>query len=115
MQIRLGNSEDLIFLKEMLFEAFFWKQELLRPKLEEFFENPEISKLILNWGRVGDRLLIAEQGNKRIGAAWYRLWSESDQSYGYIDSNTPELGMGIYYEYRSKGIGRILLKRLIPQ
>ncbi len=113
MQIRLGNDQDLVFIKEMLFEAFFWNPQMSRPELDEFFNNKEFSKLISNWGRSGDRVVIAENEQNLIGAAWFRLWTESDHSYGFIDSTIPELGIGIHSEYRSRGIGRMLLKRLI--
>lgn len=113
MQLRLGNNEDLVFIKKMLFEAFFWNPQNSRPDIDEFFNNRESHKLISNWGRFGDRLIIAENEQNPIGAAWFRLWTESNHSYGFIDPNIPELGIGIRSEYRSKGIGRMLLKKLI--
>ncbi len=113
MQIRLGNDQDLVFIKEMLFEAFFWNPQFSRPEIDDFFNNQEFYKLISNWGRFGDRVVIAENKKNLIGAAWFRLWTESNHSYGFIDSTIPELGIGICSEYRSKGIGRMLLNRLI--
>ncbi len=113
MQIRPGNNQDLVFVKEMLFEAFFWNPQISRPEIDEFFNNQEFYKLISNWGRFGDRVVIAENEQNLIGAAWFRLWTESNHSYGFIDSTIPESGIGIRLEYRSKGIGRMLLKRLI--
>ncbi len=113
MQIRLGNIDDLEFIKEMLFEAFFWNPQMSRPDIKEFSKNQEFQKLVLNWGRIGDRVVIAENGENSIGAAWFRLWTESNHSYGFINSDIPELGIGICSDYRSKGIGRVLLKELI--
>ena len=113
MQLRLGNKKDLKFIKEMLFEAFFWNTRMSRPDFEEFFTNREFQKLLSNWGRFGDRVVIAEDKSIPVGVAWYRLWTESDHSYGFIDSNIPEIGIALELEYRSKGIGRILLKKLI--
>ena len=113
MQLRLGNNQDIAFIKQMLFEAFFWNPQMSRPHIDEFLNNQEFHKLISNWGRSGDRIVISEDEQIPIGAAWFRLWTESNHSYGFIDSNTPELGIGIRSEYRSKGIGRMLLKKLI--
>jgi ribosomal protein S18 acetylase RimI-like enzyme len=97
----------------MLFEAFFWTTEISRPNLEEFFKNREIDKLISDWGRPGDRTVVAEIDRKPVGAAWFRLWTESNHSYGFIHPDIPELGMAIVPEYRSRGFGRRLLKKLI--
>ena len=73
MQIRLGNDQDLVFIKEMLFEAFFWNPQMSRPEIDEFFNNKEFSKLISNWGRSGDRVVIAENEQNLIGSAWFRF------------------------------------------
>lgn len=113
MILRQVNNEDLLFTKEMLFEAFFWDQNMERPDYKDFFRIPEINKLLTGWGREGDKLTILKNKQEYIGAAWYRLWTEENHSYGFIDSKTPELGMGVKSNYRSKGIGRKLLRELI--
>lgn len=113
MHFRMGNSDDLEFMKQMLFEAFFWNPQMSRPDFDEFFQQPEFRKLLEHWGRFGDRAVIAEEKQQPIGAAWFRLWTESDHSYGFITSDIPELGIAVRPGYRSKGIGRILLQKLI--
>jgi [ribosomal protein S18]-alanine N-acetyltransferase len=115
MHIRSGINKDIPFAKEMLFEAFFWNPSVERPDYREFFKIPEINKLLADWGRLGDMLIIAENEHENIGSAWYRLWTAEDHSYGFIDSNTPELGMGVKSDYRSKGTGRRLLRELISK
>ena len=113
MKIRMATKLDLPYLKEMLFEAFFWNPEMERPNYHEFFTHPEFKKLLAEWGRSGDKAAIAEVENKPIGAAWYRFWTEKNQSYGFVDSNTPELGIAVDSSFRSQGIGRALLCDLI--
>jgi ribosomal-protein-alanine N-acetyltransferase len=97
----------------MLFEAFFWNPEIPRPSMDNFSRSRGIKKLLKNWGRPGDRAVVAEIDGSPVGAAWYRLWTESDHSYGFIHPDIPELGMAIVAEYRSRGYGRRLLKKLI--
>jgi hypothetical protein len=73
VQLRPGSTIDLDFLKEMLFEAFFWDLSTRRPVFTAFRDTPEFSKLLTGWGRKGDRAIIAEESRTRIGAAWFRL------------------------------------------
>ena len=92
----------------MLFEAFYWDSESPRPPFEEFSSN-----LLDNWGRDGDLAIIAEEDGQPAGAAWCRLWTDEDHSYGYVDAETAELGLAVDSKYRSRGIGRALLRELI--
>jgi ribosomal protein S18 acetylase RimI-like enzyme len=98
----------------MLFEAFFWNAGFGRPSLEEFLKDPRF-QLLENWGRRGDRSVIAEGDGKPIGAAWCRLWTAENHSYGFVDAETPEIGMAVEQACRSKGIGRALLRALVQE
>jgi len=110
MTIRTATRDDLPFLEEMLFEAFFWNPTPPRPPADEFLARPEIQALLAGWGRPGDRAVIAQQGETPIGAAWYRFWTEEDHTYGFVDAETPELGIGMYASHRSRGVGRALMR-----
>src|SRR5947207_1070587 len=112
-QLRPGGAKDFDFLKEMLFEAFFWDPSTRRPSFASFRDDPEFSKLLAGWKRRGDRAVIAEDNGPRIGAAWFRLWTPELHSYGFVDAATPEIGMAVRADYRSKGIGRRLLEALV--
>ena len=57
--------------------------------------------------------MVAEQDSAPVGAAWYRFGTDDDHSYGFVDSATPELGIGVLASHRSKGVGRALLRALI--
>ena len=113
MQLRLGNSIDLDFLKQMLFEAFFWDASTRRPEFASFRDTSEFSELLAGWGRRGDRSIIAEESGTRIGGAWFRLWTPKLHSYGFVDAATPEVAMAVRQDYRSKGVGRRLLAALV--
>jgi GNAT superfamily N-acetyltransferase len=103
----------LNFLKERLFEAFFWDTSTKRPLFASFRDTPEFSKLLVGWERRGDRAIIAEASGTRIGAAWFRLWTPELHSYGFVDAATPEVAMAVRQYYRSKGLGRRLLNALV--
>jgi ribosomal protein S18 acetylase RimI-like enzyme len=115
MGIRSATRDDVSFLEEMLFEAFFWNPTEPRPPAAEFLARPEIQRLVGGWGRSGDRAVVAEERETPIGAAWYRFWTEEDHSYGFVDAETPELGIGLHASHRSTGVGRALMHTLIQE
>ena len=83
------------------------------PFLEELRRSHQFRKVLEDWGRPGDKALIAEEGETPIGAVWQRLWTEEDHSHGFVDGETPELGIAVRASHRSKGVGRALLRALI--
>lgn len=95
VDVRPIHTMDRTFLEEMLFEAFFWNPAWSRPRRAEFREHPEFTKLLADWGRPGDRGVVAEEQRTRIGAAWFRLWTPELHSYGFVDAETPELGIAV--------------------
>ena len=59
--------------------------------------------------------MIALVDNIPGGAAWYRLFEETNQGYGFVDRETPELGIAIRPKYRQQGLGIGLMKAIIQQ
>ena len=113
-RIRNHTTDDIPFLKDMLFEAAYWYLKSKRPYLEEGLSHPEIKKILANWGRNGDTAIIAETMKaKNIGAAWYRFWTDQNHSFGYVNSEIPEIGIAVVPKHRKKGIGNALLTELI--
>jgi len=116
ISLRSAVPVDLPFLQRMLFEAFFWDASSLHPDFEVFSKtNPEFQKLLAGWGRPGDFAVIAEINHQPAGAAWYRLWTEDLHSYGYVDPQTPEVGLGVDQSFRRRGIGRMLMNQLLER
>ena len=113
IQLQPATTKDQDFLEEMLCEAFNWDSRTARWSLHDLRHNPEFSKLLANWGRRGDRAMIAKADDKPTGAAWFRLWTPGLHSYGFVDATTPEIAMAVRVEHRSRGIGRSLLNALI--
>jgi ribosomal protein S18 acetylase RimI-like enzyme len=113
IRFRKGGPDDVEFIRQMLFEAFFWDPDLKRPDPDDFFKQNELDFLLAGWGRKGDHCVIAWENGIPVGAAWFRLWTEARHFYGFIGPDIPELGMAVKSSHRSKGIGRQLLERLI--
>jgi GNAT superfamily N-acetyltransferase len=112
--IRRSRSDDSAFLREMLFEATYWRPGKPRPPLEEGLARPDLAKVLAGWGRPGDLAMVATDGlGARIGAAWMRLWTPEDHADGFLDAATPELGIGVRREFRRHGVGTALLLALL--
>jgi GNAT superfamily N-acetyltransferase len=109
---RFIKSTEQTFLNEMLYEAIFVEEG--KPKLpKSIIKDPSISKYIDDFGsKTGDVGIVAVHENIPIGVIWGRFFSEEDPGYGFVDSDTPEIGMAIKPNYRGKGIGTELLNRV---
>jgi ribosomal protein S18 acetylase RimI-like enzyme len=101
--IREGGQQDVRFLRDMLRHAYYW-----RARDTEF----PITRYVNGWGRRGDRALIAIDDFHAVGAAWYRLYTEREPGFGFVDEETPELTIGVVPARRGKGIGSGLLDAL---
>ncbi len=110
--IRPIAGSEIGFLDKMLYNAIF-----VPPGAEKLpdniIEHPEIVKYTKDFGREGDCCLVAEINGELAGAVWTRHFSESNKSYGFVDPDTPELSMALYKQHRNKGIGTLLLKKMI--
>lgn len=113
LHIRLLEQQEYDFLMEMHYESIHILKG--KPPKHEFLNAPNIKKYSEDWGRKGDSAIIALFDNVPVGAAWYRLFDESNKGYGFIDCETPELGIAIHSNYRQQGLGMRLMKELIQQ
>lgn len=110
-EIRELTRRDLPFLREMLLEAVFWR----RPRKKRYpafvvLRHPKLAKYHRGWGRPGDAGLVAVEDGRRIGAVWYRLFTDEEHGSGYIDPQTPELAIAVVADRRSAGVGRALME-----
>ena len=56
-----------------------------------------------------DRCLVAEVGDKIVGAIWSRIMND----YGHIANDIPSIAISLYKEYRNLGIGTDLLRQML--
>lgn len=49
------------------------------------------------------------------GAAWIRLFKESDGATAYVDNETPTLILGVMPNARGKGIGSLIMDQLLQE
>lgn len=114
ISIRAIGASDQAFLWEMLYCAIYLPPGA-EPVSREVLEDPRLRIYAEGWGRFGDAGYIALDGKLRTGAVWLRRLCGEPAGYGYIDSETPELSIAVLPVYRGRGIGSMLLERLISE
>jgi GNAT superfamily N-acetyltransferase len=77
--------------------------------------DPTFAQYTSGWGRPGDGGFVAEEGDRVVGAVWWRLFRSDDAGYGFVDERTPELGIAVWPGERGRGIGRSLLRAATAQ
>ncbi|KAB8135806.1 GNAT family N-acetyltransferase [Gracilibacillus oryzae] len=106
------ERKEVSFLTDMLYESIHIPEN--KPSKNELLSSHHIKKYYQNWGRHGDKALIAENSEgQRAGAVWYRLFDSGNKGYGYVDSQTPELGIAVTREVRGRGLGTLLMESMI--
>jgi ribosomal protein S18 acetylase RimI-like enzyme len=110
--VRPITISEIGFLDKMLYNAIFVPPGNERLP-DNIIEHPEISKYIKDFGREGDICFVAQLNGDLVGAIWTRHFNESNKAYGFVDSDTPELSMAVYEQFRNKGIGTRLLITMI--
>ena len=108
--IRRAGPQDVPFLKDMLRHAYYWRATTV-PESGE----PPVQRYVERWGRPGDTALIAIQDFQRVGAAWFRLFTDDNPGYGFVDEETPELSIAIVPSKRGTGLGSELLDALLER
>ena len=112
--LRKSQHSDVPFLREMLYEAVFWRASANKPSFEEGLAYPEVKKALAEWGeRDGDTAVVATVNSIPIGASWFRFWTDDNFINGYIDEITPVLVIGVHRDYRRQGIGKRMIDWLI--
>ena len=110
--IRPFKMGDMSFLWEMLYQSI----TSLRGNgpSRDILKEQNIEKYLKNWGGVHDHAWVVFDGEGNpFGAVWIRLLNHENPGYGYLDDDTPELGMAIMSQYRGRGIGKRLLSTMI--
>jgi ribosomal protein S18 acetylase RimI-like enzyme len=109
MELRELRKDEIELLKDFLYEAIFIPEGVTPPD-RKIIEQPELKLYYENFGSGrADHCIVAEDNGKVIGAAWTRIMND----YGHVDNDTPSFAISLYKEYRGKGIGTQLMKKML--
>jgi len=107
--IRPINKTEYPILEDFLYQAVFIP-EGIKPPPKHIIEEDELYLYIKDFGQYpDDRCLVAVVDNEIVGAVWTRIMND----YGHIDDDTPSFAISLYKEYRGKGVGTELMKRML--
>ena len=116
IQLRESETSDMPFLREMLYEAVYWRAiaNATNPPFEEGLTAPGVRNDLVNWGeREGDIAVVARVDSHRAGVAWYRFYTDDNPIRGYIDDTIPVVVIAVRKAYRRQGIGGKMMNWLI--
>ena len=107
----LTDREEVKYLDTFLYEAIFIPEGVEAPPME-IINQPELQVYVDGFGtRNGDVCFVAETDGVIVGAVWVRIMDD----YGHIDDKTPSFAISLLKEYRGKGIGTELMKRMLEE
>lgn len=98
-----------MLLTDFLYEAIFQKDtNNLAPRI--MIQEPSLWIYVDEFGtKKDDYCFVAELDNRIVGAVWVRCI----KAFGHIDDAVPEFAISIYPQYRGKGIGTALMRKML--
>ena len=109
VMIRKLMTEESDLLRDFLYEAIFIPEGVEAPP-RDIVERPELRIYYDDFGTgPADHCLVAEAGGSVVGAVWTRIMHD----YGHVDDETLSFAISLYKEYRGKGIGTALVRRML--
>ena len=107
--VRSINPSEVPLLDDFLYEAIFLPPGVEAPP-RSIIDDPALQVYVEGFGtRLDDHGLVAEVDGKVVGAVWVRVMND----YGHLDDDTPSLAISLYPAYRKKGIGTLMMRRML--
>ena len=108
MHIRPLEPRDQALLWELLHVALWDPPPApLRPRA--VLELPEVRIYAEDWGKPGDVGVLGEIEGEPLGACWMRLVT-GGAGLGYVDDETPQLGIALFPRFQHRGHGEALMR-----
>ena len=109
--IRELKQDENKVLDTFLYEAIFIPEAVSAPS-KDIINQPDLQVYVKDFGKnKGDLCLVAQVGDKIVGAVWVRIMND----YGHIDNETPSFAISLLKKYRNYGIGTELMKQMLTK
>ena len=109
--IRELKQDENKVLDTFLYEAIFIPEGVSAPP-KDIINQPDLQVYVKDFGKnKGDLCLVAQVGDKIVGAVWVRIMND----YGHIDNETPSFAISLLKKYRNYGIGTELMKQMLTK
>ena len=109
---RRATAADAAFIEEVFIIAADWNPAHQRGA-DHWRADPTFQKYIGGFPRPTDLGFIAVREVQDVGAIWSRYFTADDPGYGFVNEQTPELGIGVVAGRRGEGIGRALMNVML--
>ena len=111
IEIRRLKDGEQGLIKDFLYEAIFIPEGVEAPP-RNIIELPELQVYITDFGKKPDDIcFLAEVNGTVAGAVWVRVMED----YGHLEDGVPSFAISLYKEYRNRGIGTELMKRMLRE
>lgn len=117
LDFRRIAPDDSGFMEQMVYEAATSTRSD-EPAIDDILQIPRFRLFYEDWGQRGDYGIIARLNDADAGATWYREIVLRDGDLADFSRRTfprHELIIGIDKEHRSKGLGTLLLEKLVAE
>ncbi|GLC78327.1 GNAT family N-acetyltransferase [Lacrimispora brassicae] len=109
MLIRPIRNNEIMLLTEFLYEAIF-QRDTSNLAFRTIIQDPSVWIYVDEFGsKADDHCFVAELDGKIVGAVWVRCI----KAFGHIDDAVPEFAISVYPQYRGKGIGTELMRKML--
>jgi GNAT superfamily N-acetyltransferase len=112
--IRRATAEDAPVLHQVLAIAADWRRDAQVRPVAEVMADPALAHYVVGWPAPRDVGFVVDD-DRPVGAAWWRFFSEQDPGFGFVDTATPEISIGVTPGSRRRGYGTALLEALIDE
>lgn len=109
MNIRPIKNNEIMLLSDFLYEAIF-QRDMTNLAPRTIIQDPSLWIYIDKFGaKKDDYCFVAELDDRIVGAVWVRCI----KAFGHIDDAIPEFAISTYPQYRGKGIGTALMRKML--
>ncbi len=107
--IREMEEREYPLLDDFLYEAIFIPEGVSAPPREVILSDA-LQVYVRDFGQQkDDKCFVAVAEAQIVGAVWVRIMND----FGHVDDETPSFAISLYQEYRGRGIGTALMKRML--